>query len=56
MLVNLNPLEAIAVQFDYKKSPEGHLVQTQFDDNDRRKALWDEDLRWYGYAIQDMVG
>lgn len=55
MLVNLNPLEAIAVQFDYKKAPEGHLVQTQFDDNDRRRALWDEDLRWYGFAMEDMV-
>lgn len=56
MLVSLDPLEAIAVQFDYKKGPEGHLIQTQFDDNDRRRKLWDEDLNWYRLAIQDMVG
>jgi NADH dehydrogenase FAD-containing subunit len=56
MLVNLNPLEAISVQFDYKKGPEGHLIQTQIDDNDRRRALWDEDLRWYSLKMQDMVG
>jgi NADH dehydrogenase FAD-containing subunit len=56
MLVNLDPLEAVAVQFDYKKSPEGHLVQTQTDDNDRRRGLWEEDLRWYGLKMQDMLG
>lgn len=56
MLVNTDPLEAISVQFDYKKAPEGHLVQTQIDDHDRRRALWDEDLRWYGLKIQDMTG
>jgi NADH dehydrogenase FAD-containing subunit len=56
MLVNLDPLEAIAVQFDYKLGPEGHLVQTQFDDNDRRRKLWDEDLNWYRLAIEDMIG
>lgn len=56
MLVSLDPLEAIAVQFDYKKGPEGHLIQTQFDDNDRRRKLWDEDLNWYRLAVQDMIG
>lgn len=56
MLVNTDPLQAISVQFDYKKGPEGHLIQTQIDDNDRRRALWDEDLRWYGLTINDMVG
>lgn len=56
MLVNTDPLEAISVQFDYKKAPEGHLVQTQIDDHERRRALWDEDLRWYGLKIQDMTG
>jgi len=55
MLVNTDPLEAISVQFDYKKGPEGHLVQTQIDDNDRRRALWDEDLRWYGLMMQDIT-
>jgi NADH dehydrogenase FAD-containing subunit len=56
MLVNLDPLEAISVQFDYKKGPDGHLVQTQIDDHDRRRKLWDEDLNWYRLMVQDMVG
>jgi NADH dehydrogenase FAD-containing subunit len=55
MLVNTEPLEAISVQFDYKMGPEGHLIQTQIDDHDRRKHLWEEDLRWYGLKIQDMT-
>jgi len=55
MLVNPDPLEAISVQFDYKMGPEGHLVQTQIDDNERRRLLWDEDLRWYGLMMQEMV-
>jgi NADH dehydrogenase FAD-containing subunit len=56
MLVNTEPLEAISVTFDYKMGPEGHLLQTVTDDNDRRQALWQEDLRWYGSKIADMVG
>lgn len=56
MLVNTEPLEAINVQFDYTKDPDGQLVQTQFDDNDRRAALWQEDLRWYRGRIDDMIG
>lgn len=55
MLVNLDPLEAISVQFDYKKGPDGHLVQTQIDDHERRRKLWDEDLNWYRLMVQDMV-
>lgn len=55
MLVNTEPLEAINVQFDYKKAPEGHLVQTQIDDNDRRAALWQEDLRWYGNMVAEFA-
>lgn len=56
MLVNAEPLEAINVQFDYKKAPEGHLVQTQIDDNDRRPSLWHEDLRWYGTMVSELTG
>jgi NADH dehydrogenase FAD-containing subunit len=55
MLVNTEPLEAISVQFDYKMGPEGHLIQTQIDDNDRRAALWQEDLSWYGHALGRML-
>ncbi len=55
MLVNLDPLEAISVQFDYQKGPDGHLVQTQVDDHERRRALWDEDLRWYAHMVQDFA-
>lgn len=56
MLVNLDPLEAISVQFDYAKGPEGHLVQTQTDDHDRKASLWQEDLRWYGTMMRELVG
>jgi hypothetical protein len=56
MLVNTEPLEAISVKFEYKMGPEGHLLQTLTDDNDRRQELWQEDLRWYGTKIQDMLG
>lgn len=55
MLVNIDPLEAISVQFDYKKGPEGHLIQTQIDDHERKKSLWQEDLRWYGLMMDDLV-
>lgn len=55
MLVDPERLEAISVQFDYKMGPEGHLIQSQIDDNDRRRALWDEDLRWYGLMMNDLV-
>lgn len=55
MLVNTEPLEAISVQFDYRMGPEGHLIQTQIDDNDRSAALWQEDLRWYGHALDRML-
>lgn len=56
MLVNNSPREAIAVQFDYKIDEKGILNQTQFDDNDRRAALWEEDLRWAGLTWGDFLG
>ena len=55
MLVDPERLEAISVQFDYKKGPDGTLIQTQIDDNDRRRLLWDEDLRWYDLMMNDLV-
>lgn len=55
MLVNTDPKEAISVQFDYHMGPEGHLVQTQTDDHQRRAELWSEDLRWYGLMMKDFV-
>ncbi len=55
MLVNPDPLEAINVQFDYKIGPEGHLIQTQIDDNERRLSLWKEDLRWYGLMMDELA-
>lgn len=55
MLVSTDPLEAISVQFDYKMGPEGHLIQSQIDDNERRLALWQEDLRWYGHTLGTML-
>ena len=55
MLVSTDPLEAISVQFDYRMGPEGHLIQSQIDDNERRLALWQEDLRWYGHTLGTML-
>lgn len=55
MLVNNSPREAIAVQFDYKIGPEGHLIQTQIDDNERREELWKEDLRWVDIMFKDFL-
>ena len=55
MLVNNAPKEAISVQFDYKMGPEGHLLQSQIDDNDRRPELWHEDLRWISLMFQDFA-
>lgn len=55
MLVNNDPKEAISVQFDYKLGPEGHLLQSQIDDNDRRPELWQEDLRWISLMFQDFA-
>lgn len=55
MLVNTDPKESISVQFDYKMGPEGHILQTQIDDNDRRTNLWEEDQRWYKLMMQDFT-
>jgi len=55
MLVNNSPREAIAVQFDYKLGDDGVLQQTQFDDNDRRAKLWEEDLRWAALIYADFL-
>ena len=54
MLVNGQPREAIAVQFDYKVNAQGILEQTQIDDNDRRDALVKEDFRWFGLMAEDL--
>lgn len=56
MLVNGEPREAINVQFDYKINAQGIIEQTQIDDNDRREALLQEDFKWYGHLVEDMLG
>lgn len=55
MLVNNEPKEAISVQFDYKMGPEGHIIQSQIDDNERRTKLWEEDLRWISLMFEDFA-
>ena len=55
MLVNNTPREAIAVQFDYKMGPDGQLLQTVLDDNDRRAELWQSDLNWVGLMFKDFA-
>lgn len=54
MLVNGEPREAIAVQFDYKINSEGIIEQTQFDDNERRADLVQEDYRWFARMVEDL--
>lgn len=54
MLVNGEPREAIAVQFDYKVNAQGVIEQTQLDDNDRREALVSEDFRWFGRMAEEL--
>jgi hypothetical protein len=55
MLVDPERLGAISVQFDYRKAPDGALIQTQIDDPERRRALWEEDLRSYALMMNDRV-
>lgn len=56
LLVNAGPTkEAVGVQFDYRIGPEGHLLQTQIDDNERRTKLWEEDLRWAKLTFADFT-
>ena len=55
MLVNNSPREAISVQFDYKIGPDGKLLQTQIDENERRVELWNEDLRWVAYMFEEFA-
>ena len=51
-VVNVDPMEAISAQFDYNKGPDGNLIQTQIDDNDRRQLPRGEDLRWYSDMME----
>jgi NADPH-dependent 2,4-dienoyl-CoA reductase/sulfur reductase-like enzyme len=54
MLVNGEPRESIAVQFDYKINDKGIIEQTQIDDNDRRPELVTEDFRWFARMVEDL--
>ena len=55
MLVNNSPKEAIAVRFSYKMGIDDEIFQTVTDDNDRRLALWNEDLNWVAGMFSDFV-
>ncbi len=54
MLVNGEPREAVAVQFDYKINNDGIIEQSQIDDNDRRADLVREDFRWFARMVDDL--
>ena len=54
MLVNGEPREAIAVQFDYTINDKGQIIQQQIDDNDRRADLVKEDFRWYARMVNEL--
>lgn len=43
------------MQFDYKIGPDGQLLQTVLDDNDRRAELWQSDLNWVRYMFKDFA-
>jgi NADPH-dependent 2,4-dienoyl-CoA reductase/sulfur reductase-like enzyme len=56
MMVSGNPLEDIAVQFDYQLDEKGIILQTQIDDNERRPELVREDFGWARNMYDDMFG
>ncbi len=56
LLVNAGPTkEAVGVERLQDRAAEGHLLQTQIDDNDRRTKLWEEDLRWAKLVSADFA-
>lgn len=55
MLVNGDPREAIAVQFDYEILPDGTIKQTQIDTDIRTPALLEEDFRWAKRMYDDFL-
>ena len=55
MLVNNSPRQAISVEFNYKMGPDDEILQTVIDDNDRRPALWNADLKWVNGMFEDFV-
>lgn len=55
MLVNGDPREAIAVQFDYEILSDGTIKQTQIDTDIRTPALLEEDFRWAKRMYDDFL-
>ncbi len=55
MMVNGDPQEAIAVQFDYEIGPEGIIRQTQIDVDIRSPDLVEENFRWAARMYGDFL-
>jgi len=55
MLVNGDPREAIAVQFDYEIMPDGTIRQTQIDTDVRTPDLLEEDFKWAKRMFNDFL-
>ena len=56
MMVNIDPLEDIAVRFKYHVNEQGIIIQDQFDDNFRTADMVQEDFGWAARMYGDMFG
>ena len=56
MMVNLDPIEDIAVRFKYHINEQGIIIQDQYDDNFRSADMVQEDFGWAAKMYGDMFG
>jgi NADH dehydrogenase FAD-containing subunit len=56
MMVNLDPIQDIAVRFKYHIDEKGIIIQDQFDDNFRSEEMVIEDFAWAKRMYGDMFG
>ena len=56
MMVNIEPLQDIAVRFKYHIDEKGVIIQDQFDDNFRTEEMVHEDFGWAARMYGDMFG
>ena len=56
MMVNLDPIQDIAVRFKYHLDEKGVIIQDQFDDNFRTADMVNEDFGWAARMYGDMFG
>ena len=56
MMVNIEPLQDIAVRFKYHVNEKGIIIQDQLDDNFRSEDMVHEDFGWAARMYGDMFG